>query len=448
MTAVHLACGPEPEHRQPSADAGYPPEPIVWPAADAVRNGEPGGHQEPVDAEGAASEAGDAPAGIDFGPDRPPNGDTKTDGGPSPEAPSGLDARAVVDAIVSAPDTILPFADARVAPDGAQDAQDDRAQGDRAQNRAADKAADRTSDQAPPLPVDGGLADALARLDTARDATGPFADAASASDTAEGDRLWWRVDPSARTVETDRIKYRYVTGYLHDGQGMAIREFVNKATGENHSAGFDGLWLGSTRMWDNTPVIFNAVVPGSSSVDIHVTTGLTKKIDRLYPGLSGIEIQYLENTSTWTEDFIEVAGEGTDIAFVMYGMNDIVGFQEGLRVQRESEQLALMRYGHKENYGDTFIEANGSTPAQCDYKGHFIYGFINQKTGRGMGFVYPTAISIPDWRVWWTKANKIEIEFAPQGQTGKRWLYAVTSGKDEVIRVGQGLVDNFGFPAH
>lgn len=255
---------------------------------------------------------------------------------------------------------------------------------------------------------------------------------------------WYNVDEDLHSVENGRIGWRYQLGYLHDGPGMAIRQFVDKETGEDLSGGFDAIFMGFS--WDRRPVVFDMVVPGPWSVDIHVTTGLTRKIDRIYYGFPGVEIEYLVNDAEWVEDFFHVQGdEEEDIAFVMYGMNDIVGMAEGQRLWKASEDLARMKFNQRVNRGDTFIEAAGATVEGCTYKGRFIYGFVNRITGRGVGAVYDARIGVPNFRVWWTEKSRIEIEYAPDGQLGKRWIFAVKEGKAEVMSMGRFLIDNDGY---
>lgn len=272
------------------------------------------------------------------------------------------------------------------------------------------------------------------------DAAPPPPDAPSIPvDAAPAPEGWFTISAAETSVVTTDARWRYGFGYLHETSGYALRDFLDPDTQEDYSGGFDAHY--KNYAWDKTPVQFGTPVEGFNMVAIPVETALTKRIERVYYGFAGLEIEYLENTAEWTEDFIHVAGAEQEIAFVMYGMNDIVGVSEGKRIWNESALLAYSKYGQKINYGDTFIEANGSTVEQCLYKAHFIYGFINRTTGRGVGAVYPADVTVKDFRIWWTEANRIEIEFAPGGKPSKRWLFRVSGGRDEILRVGKRLVD-------
>jgi hypothetical protein len=172
-----------------------------------------------------------------------------------------------------------------------------------------------------------------------------------------------------------------------------------------------------------------------SYVDVEVTTGLTQKIDRVYRDKPILELIYLQNDADWTEDFIRVNGTEEDVTFVMHGAPDVVGLSAGKALWDASEKLC----GH--NYGDCFLRANRTTVEACDYKGHFIYGCIDAASGYGSGFVYPTWITVQEWKVWWTETHKLEIEYAPHQKTGRRWIYAVTGGKAEALDMGRWIVD-------
>lgn len=292
--------------------------------------------------------------------------------------------------------------------------------------------------------------------DAAQPDAGVPPDAPVAIDTDAPPEGWYTVSEASRSVEMAPVKWQYAYGYLHGGDpnidlgwgwGWGIRNFVDNETGEDHSGGFDAVY--KNYKWDKTPVVVGTPVDRGQFVDIPVTTGLSKKIDRLYYGFAGLEIEYLENTSEWTEDFIHVAGAENDLVFVMYGMDDVVGMTEGRRLWKESERISVETYGRpKANYGDTFIEANGATVDDCSYQGHFIYGLINRTTGRGIAGVYPTSFTVQDFRIWWTEVNRIEIEFAPNGKIGKRWLFRVDGGRDQVVSLGKALVDAGRFPGN
>ncbi len=172
-------------------------------------------------------------------------------------------------------------------------------------------------------------------------------------------------------------------------------------------------------------------------------TGKTRKIERIHKHQPILEIEYLEMGAMWIEDKIMAQGVPQRNCFVMHGMADIVGRDQGRAVWTKSEQLALIKYGKAHNHGDTFIEANGSSTARCDYKGHFIYGLLNLDTGKGVGFVYPTEITVKDWKVWWDQPNMIGVEFFPKKKIGRRWIFVVDNGKEELLRVGKEIVDRY-----
>lgn len=242
---------------------------------------------------------------------------------------------------------------------------------------------------------------------------------------------WYSVDRKNNTITTDHLHYQYGFGYLHNGDGTSITQFIDPRTGENTAYGFDGQYLGTA--WDGEPAQILDVQAHADYVDIHVQTGQTDKIDRVYKNRALLEITYQRNTADWTEDFIKVNGE--EVTFVMHGLADVVGLAAGKALWDKSEALC----GH--NYGECFIQAAGGTVEGCLYKGHFIYGYLNRQTGHGTGFVYPTWITTHEWKVWWTESHKIEIEYAPHGNTGKRCIFAVVNGREEVLAVGKQWVD-------
>lgn len=244
---------------------------------------------------------------------------------------------------------------------------------------------------------------------------------------------WYHVNVDEKSIENSRIQYRYAGGEF----GMAIQDFINKSTNEDLSYSFDAIGTGYAK-YDTTEVEFTQIIPENNSVQIEIKTGKTRKFERIFKDLSVLEIEYLEMNALWIEDKIQVAGDSSDITFVMYGMKDIVGMTEGKRLWDEAEKAC----GH--NFGDCFIKANGSTPEKCDYNGYFVYGVINRKTGHGVGFVYPTSITIHDWKVWWDGINQIAIEFFPRGNMGKRWIFTIMEGKDEILKIGKSIVNQGG----
>jgi hypothetical protein len=64
---------------------------------------------------------------------------------------------------------------------------------------------------------------------------------------------------------------------------------------------------------------------------------------------------------------------------------------------------------------------------------------INRATGRGMGFVHPIVLGVKDWKVWWDEPGLISIEFFPQKAVGKRWLFAVDGGKEQILSMGTAI---------
>jgi hypothetical protein len=244
---------------------------------------------------------------------------------------------------------------------------------------------------------------------------------------------WYQIDPQNLSVETDAFLYAYGDGYLHNGSGVSITRFIDKKTGDNTAYGFDAQYRDGA--WDNQSARFTTINPAPDYVDVHVQTGQTRKIDRLYRDVPGIHLIYHENNADWTEDFIHATGEADDITFIMHGLDDVIGLGGGKALWSKSEAAC----GH--NYGECFITAAGGTVEGCLYKGHFIYGFINRRTRHGTGFVYPTWITTHEWKVWWTETHKIEIEYAPHSKTGERFIFPIQQGRSDMLRWGHWWVD-------
>lgn len=242
---------------------------------------------------------------------------------------------------------------------------------------------------------------------------------------------WYTFDVETKTIANGILTIQYGQRYLHNGEGAAITRFEDARTGVNYSLGFDAQYRGQA--WDAQPVTLGVPEVNERFADMLVRTGQTDKIDRLYRDVPILEITYSRNLADWTQDFIHTPGAEADIAFVMDGMADVVSLGQG----RALWQAAEAQFGH--NFGDHFITVNGSTVERCMVDGHFIYGFVNRVTGHGLGIVYPAWITTHEWKVWWTEANRIEIEYAPHGNLGRRWIFAVTQGKDEVLEIGRRL---------
>lgn len=236
---------------------------------------------------------------------------------------------------------------------------------------------------------------------------------------------WYQVDTETKQVETDHLLYRYGSGYLHNGDGVSIIEFIDKRTMQNTAYGFDGQYKGQA--WDDTPVQILKVVESAETLDLHIQTGQTTKIDRIYRDRPVLEIIYEENHADWTEDFVRAYGEAEHVAFIMHGLPDIAGLAQGKALWDAAE----MACGH--NYGECFLQAAGGSVATCQIDAHFVYGYVNRRTGYGTGFVYPTWITTREWKVWWTETHKIEIEYAPHENTGRRVIFPITNGREEMM---------------
>lgn len=245
---------------------------------------------------------------------------------------------------------------------------------------------------------------------------------------------WYQVDFDALTVETEYLSYSYGQDYLHNGSGVSITQFVDKRTGQNTAYGFDGQYKGSA--WDDQTAVFTDLMEFDDYIDLHVRTGQTRKVDRIHRHVPALELIYQENTADWTEDFIRAHGPEADITFIMYGLPDVVSLEQGRKLWNISEGAC----GH--NYGDCFIAAAGASLKECQIDGHFLYGYINRQTGQGTGFAYPTWITTREWKVWWTESHKIEIEYAPHGNTGRRLIFPLLNGREELLQVGRWWLRN------
>ncbi|MEM7735239.1 MAG: hypothetical protein AAF267_05555 [Deinococcota bacterium] len=236
---------------------------------------------------------------------------------------------------------------------------------------------------------------------------------------------WYNVNPDTLRIHTEHLDYAYGADYLHNGDGVSITKFVDPRTGQNTAYGFDGQYKGDA--WDAHPAQIQNVEAHADYVDIHVQTGQTRKIDRVYRERGALELIYERNHADWTEDFIRTHGPAEAATFIMHGLADVVGLSQGKALWDASEAAC----GH--NYGECFLDAAGGSVQACELDGHFVYGFINQKTGHGTGFVYPTWITTHEWKVWWTETHKLEIEYAPHKNTGRRLIFPVINGRTELM---------------
>lgn len=252
-------------------------------------------------------------------------------------------------------------------------------------------------------------------------------------EAVDANQNWYRFDSTRAQISTDLITYEYRLGKY----GMAIQDFVHLTNQNDYSYSFDAIGTGYAR-YDSTSVQFVSVTTGRDEAALEVLSGKTRKIERIRRHSPVLEIEYLEMGALWIEDKIEVPGNADDLVFVLRGMRDVEGFAEGRRLWKAAEE----KCGH--NFGDCFIQANGSEPADCEYKGYFIYGLLNRRTGEGIGFVYPTALTVHDWKVWWDEPGKVAIEFFPSGRTGTRWIYPITRGKEDLFEKGIEIIDTYG----
>jgi hypothetical protein len=230
-------------------------------------------------------------------------------------------------------------------------------------------------------------------------------------------------------------RFTHGPGYIHGELPGYSLWLTNRRYPQKPPAPYDAIGTGYA-LYDEVPYQIVGCTETGEYREQVVKTAKTRKTERFYKDRPLYEIRYDAMDALWLEDKIDVWGEPDDIRFVMHGMKDLVGMAEGKALWAAAEKVA----GH--NFGDAFIEQNGSTVDACTYRGYLIYGMVNQRTGEGYGFTFPTQIAVHDWKVWWDEPNRIAVEFFPYGRTGERAIFAVTGGREEVLATGRTWVES------
>jgi hypothetical protein len=258
--------------------------------------------------------------------------------------------------------------------------------------------------------------------------------ASPASATAD----WWKLSSAERTVETDVLRYGY--GSINVGAG--IRQFELTATGDSFAFPYESCGVGYAK-YEVSSAALGDPVEQEGVLTIPVTRQHLKKTDRLFRGRPVLASYYSDVRCIWIEDKIRV-GSGGDRTFVMHGL----GALSHSEWKRAHDQAVSNPREKGQPFGDYFIPAAGGTVEGCFYEGHFVYGFVDKATGKGVGFaVQLDARHVRDWKIWDDGGNTWAVEIFYWGSGARRFVYHVTGGSDEVLALGKALVDGTIGPA-
>ncbi len=258
---------------------------------------------------------------------------------------------------------------------------------------------------------------------------------------------WYTVDKAKNQITTTTLDYAYVVRRFPQSPvpGIGIYPFKDSA-GNNYSNSIDVCGTGYAK-YDQSEATIKSITDKGKYLELSIVTGKMDMLQRIYKGTSILEIEYVKRSCIWNEDKI---AKLPNSLFVMHGLDDM-----NVEKWRSVSNKAKM---NGEPFGDRFIEAAGGTISGCLYRGYFIFGIIDQKTGRGIAFLHPAKVTsgagapvaplaksnaiqfdaIKDWKIWDDFSAIEYFGFSAK----RRWIYAVSKGKSEVMEVGKAILDN------
>lgn len=247
-----------------------------------------------------------------------------------------------------------------------------------------------------------------------------------------------RVDPPTRTFENDLLRIRYGADTDNEGLMMTgITEFIYKPTGADYASTLDAHGYGYAKYHTGGVALERKSVDDDLvEVEIRCHNGVdVVKRNRLFTGLAVLEIEYEKLEIIWWEDFYSTPTENR--VYSIYGLEKELDKTEHARLRKAAEEAV----GH--NHGDAFLKAAGVTPEDVYYKAHFIFGFYDRRTGRGLGFVQPALLGLHDgWKLWSMYNYECFPFLDSPGQLPlKRWIFVVTGGREGLFKTGKAICD-------
>jgi hypothetical protein len=227
--------------------------------------------------------------------------------------------------------------------------------------------------------------------------------------------------------------------------GNGIGNFIIKSVDEDVCPFWNTAGTGYNLCDYSKPVISD-FTEYDKYIEYKVVQNNQQKWERFYKDLPILEVEYISVNCLWLDDGLWVQGERPTL--VSYGMDDIEGMTAGKALWEQSEDICEAKGDEHHNFGNCFVEANGSNPGDVLYNGHLIFGFINKANGHGSGFVIPYN-NLRDIKFFWDSDDLVNVEYwdgLMRAQGSKRYYFAVTGGRDEIMEVGRAIVDEGGIP--
>jgi hypothetical protein len=241
---------------------------------------------------------------------------------------------------------------------------------------------------------------------------------------------WYSVDPSTKHYENDVIEVTH--GGSHSGYwGKGITTFKRKDETFNYGYTLDCFGCGYAAYDRTGPSTFEMAQATDDMLEMHLRYTDCVNVDkreRLFRGLDILEMEYASISVLWYEDFLNNSSSPT---FFLYGVDTDI-------TKTYYNQTSCSG----ENFGDCWMGNMGVSAAACTYKNHLIFGSHNGGDGKGIGEVYPTAMGIHDWKVWWSDRPTANYECFPAAKSNqKRWIYLYEGGREGGIAKGKQICD-------
>ncbi len=257
------------------------------------------------------------------------------------------------------------------------------------------------------------------------------------------DASWYQIDSANHSIQNSLIEVGYGPDKITEGNRLTgLGLFKYKPANINLANSLDAYGYDYATYYKNGTASFEISHTGNDYVEITTSHRSSKgnevlKKERIFKDQPIWEIEYQKLDLLWWEDFYTLENE-KDRVYTMLGVNEEITSELHDKIRKTAEAKC------NHNFGDCYIRAAGSTIEKSTYKGYFIFGFYDAKTKIGLGFVLPKAIGLHDGFKLWSMHNYESFPFynTEKKLPIKRWIYAVSNGKEEIISLGKSIVDS------
>jgi len=253
---------------------------------------------------------------------------------------------------------------------------------------------------------------------------------------------WYAVDLVDHRISNSLISVGYGNDKIVENNRLSgYSTFLFKPENKNFADKLDAYGYDYARYFTGGPTSYEITHTGPLYIEASVMMEsgdhrIVQKRERIFRGLPVLEIEYTKLDILWWEDFYNPSGEENRF-YTIYGIEEDI--TPGLHA--EFREKAEQECGH--NFGDCFLHAAGSSVEKSTYKGYLIFGFHDDSTDNGLGFIIPSVYDLHNGFKLWSMHNYESFPFLNEEKKLplKRWIYVSENGRQGILSRGKTLVD-------